>query len=208
VKECINRWTDTSDDNFLYSSLVEDTYLHEFLDGVKDFYARDFRAAGASKDLAKQKLDDIMEYNKNNNKKLHQNRKTLHDPDASEDDKKVAKTAIDVIQNRKNKMGEELRGHEWDATKHFAKGSGKTALTGAGLYAGYKGIGKLVQMAIERPKSWIGKKIASLRKIYSNWMNAAQRSADKSNSSMIKNAARKILTVIDKLLEILQKRAG
>jgi hypothetical protein len=102
----------------------------------------------------------------------------------------------------------ELKGAEKDAIKSAGKGAGKIALTGLAVYGGYKGLQKLVQTAKERPNSWIGRKIAALRNIYHKWMNAAEKTTDKTNSSLIKNAAHKILNVIDKLMVILQKHAG
>jgi hypothetical protein len=120
----------------------------------------------------------------------------------------AAQHGIDKLNAAMKQNADILRGHEIDAAKGYAKGTGKIALTGLAVYGGYKGLQKLVQTAKERPKSWIGKKIAALRHIYSKYMNAAENTTDKSNSNLIKSAAHKILTVIDKLMAILQKHAG
>lgn len=207
VSECIDKWSTTSNDKYL-DAIVEDTYLNEFVDEIKDFYTRDFRRANMAKSYAKARLDDNIKNIADSRKELSDHNKTLKDENATDAAKTFAKSEIDRIKDEQHQDAQALRGHESDMIRGYSKGAGKILGTGLAVYGGYKGVQKLVQMAKDRPKSWIGKKIASLRKIYSKWMNAAKRTSDKSNSTIIKNAAQKILTVIDKLLAILQKNAG
>lgn len=59
-----------------------------------------------------------------------------------------------------------------------------------------------------QPKSVIGKKIASLRRIYSNYLERARAAKDAGQAGIFKKIASAILGVIDKLMARLQKFAG
>lgn len=207
VSECIDKWSTTSNESYL-DAIVEDTYLNEFVDKIKDFYLGDFRKAGQAGRYAKAAIDSNIDHIHTTDKELAVHNKTLKDSNATDGAKKFAKEEIDRINSERKQNADILRGHEKDALKHYAKGELKLGGTALAVYGGYKGLQKLVQTAKERPKSWIGKKIAALRNIYHKWMNTAEKTTDKTNSSLIKNAAHKILTVIDKLMAILQKHAG
>jgi hypothetical protein len=207
VSECIDKWSATSDDKYL-DAIVEDTYLNEFVDEIKDFYLGDFAKAGRSARYAVARARHNVDYIRSTNRTINSNNRLLRDENATDAAKKMAQDEINQINDERKMNADILRGHEKDALKNYAKGELKLGGTALAVYGGYKGIQKLVQMAKDRPKSWIGKKIAALRKIYTKWMSAAEKTSDKTNSSLIKNAAHKILTVIDKLLAILQKNAG
>ena len=73
---------------------------------------------------------------------------------------------------------------------------------GAAIYVGQK----YIREARNKPKSWIGKKIAALRSVYQKWMQAAQKNPKKAGA--IKSAAAKLLAIIDALLAKMQKAAG
>lgn len=207
VSECIDKWSTSSDDKYL-DAIVEDTYLNEFVDKIKDFYLGDFAKAGQSARYAVARAKHNADYIRSTNRTINSNNRLLRDENATDAAKKMAQDEINSINDERKMNADILRGHEKDALKNYAKGELKLGGTALAAYGGYKGVQKLVQMAKDRPKSWIGKKIASLRKIYTKWMSAAEKTSDKTNSSLIKNAAHKILTVIDKLLAILQKNAG
>ena len=207
VSECVDKWSTTSDDKYL-DAIVEDTYLNEFVDKIKDFYLGDFAKAGQSARYAVARAKHNADYIRSTNRTINSNNRLLRDENATDAAKKMAQDEINSINDERKMNADILRGHEKDALKNYAKGELKLGGTALAAYGGYKGVQKLVQMAKDRPKSWIGKKIASLRKIYTKWMSAAEKTSDKTNSSLIKNAAHKILTVIDKLLAILQKNAG
>ena len=66
---------------------------------------------------------------------------------------------------------------------------------------------RLVQAYRNKPKSVIAKKIASLRQIYSKWMQKAASSRDQGLAAKLKRGAAKILQVIDKLMGYLQNKA-
>ena len=89
------------------------------------------------------------------------------------------------------------------AAKEFLKGSGKVAGTVAvlGLAAKY------AHQAATKPKSWIGQKIAALRKIYAKWMKKAVKGGP-GIGAKFKQAAAKLLQIIDTLMAKLQKKAG
>ena len=78
---------------------------------------------------------------------------------------------------------------------------------GTAAAAGSVGAYKLVQAYRNKPRSVVAKKIASLRKVYSRWMQRAQSSREPGVASQLKKGAAKILQVIDRLMEILQKKA-
>lgn len=79
------------------------------------------------------------------------------------------------------------------------------AVAGAGAYGVYR-FAKYVKEARNRPKSWIGKKIAALRSIYQKWMQQAQKNPKK--AGIIKSACAKLLSIIDALMAQLQRAAG
>ncbi len=60
----------------------------------------------------------------------------------------------------------------------------------------------------DRPRNVIAKKIASLRKIYSKWMTKAKWEKDAKIASAIKKAGHALMTVIDKLLQAMQRGAN
>lgn len=65
----------------------------------------------------------------------------------------------------------------------------------------------LKKEAEHKPKSWIAKKIASLRKVYEKWLNLAKVERYRDQAGLIKRAATKLLEVIDYLLKKLQNKA-
>jgi len=78
---------------------------------------------------------------------------------------------------------------------------------GTAIAAGSVGAYKLVQSYRNKPRSIVAKKIASLRKVYSRWMERAQSSREPGLAAKLKKGASQILQVIDRLMEILQKKA-
>ena len=74
-------------------------------------------------------------------------------------------------------------------------------------YGTYKGIQHVYKKYKNRPKSVIAKKIASLRKLYSKWLERAKIERDDRTAGILKRIATNIMLLIDKLLELLQKGA-
>jgi hypothetical protein len=64
---------------------------------------------------------------------------------------------------------------------------------------------QILSQADNQPKSWIAKKISSLRGLYQKWLKKANEEKDEGKIGMFKNIARVIMNVIDKLLAKLQK---
>ena len=90
----------------------------------------------------------------------------------------------------------------------IAKKGGKIGISILGGAAAGVIAYKLLKLAKKQksPKSFIGKKIASFRKIYRNLMIQAQKNPKK--AGMLKRVAAKILKVIDQLMVKLQNMAG
>lgn len=81
----------------------------------------------------------------------------------------------------------------------------------AGVAAASYGIKKVLQnkdeilkQANRKPKSWIAKKIASLRKLYSKWLAKANKETNSNKANAIKKVAAKILNLIDALMKKLE----
>jgi len=92
-----------------------------------------------------------------------------------------------------------------NAAKNLGIGAAKVGATAAAGY-GIAKFAKWVKEANNRPKSWIGQKIAALRGIYQKWMQQAQKNPKK--AGMIKSVAAKLLSIIDALMAKLQTAAG
>ena len=108
--------------------------------------------------------------------------------------------------------GKEAAGQAAEAAKEaggkavqFAKDNPKTVVGGALAAAGVAAA--IYKASNNKPKSWIGQKIAALRNVYAKWMKKAQN-ADASVAGRIKAAAGKIMAIIDKLMAKLQNAAG
>jgi hypothetical protein len=102
---------------------------------------------------------------------------------------------------------DKAKGYGKQAVDYAKENPGKTAgLVAGGMAAAY-GLNKLNQYR-NKPKSFIGKKIAALRSIYSKFMQRAQASNDSGVAAKLKKVAAKILAAIDKLMAFLQNKAG
>ena len=97
--------------------------------------------------------------------------------------------------------GKELGGKAVEYAKENPKQVVGGALAAAGIAAA------IYKASNNKPKSWIGQKIAALRNVYAKWMKKAQN-ADASVAGRIKAAAGKIMAIIDKLMAKLQNAAG
>lgn len=62
----------------------------------------------------------------------------------------------------------------------------------------------LKKQSMTKPKTWIAKKIQSLRKVYAKWMNLAKVERYRGKAGIIKRACLKLAEVIDFLLRKLQ----
>ena len=67
---------------------------------------------------------------------------------------------------------------------------------------------ELMRQAQNKPKSWIGQKIASLRNMYHSWLNRANMERDMGQANIFKRIAATIMNCIDTLMEKLQNAAG
>jgi activator of HSP90 ATPase len=188
VSECIDAWAGMDDtaevDAMLEAALVEDADLEAFVEGVADTVKS---AAGKVKDFYTGDFKKASGH--------------MKDAEASAKDAIAARDAgnADDQKVHTNATGANVV----MAGQSAAKGAAKVALTAGGLALGYK----ILKAANNKPKSWIGQKIAALRSVYKKWMDKAQK-ADSSMAGRIKAAAGKIMAIIDQLMAKLQKAAG
>lgn len=79
---------------------------------------------------------------------------------------------------------------------------------GAGALAvkGLPSLVKKVDAYRNRPKTVIARKIASLRRIYQEWMHRAQSNRDSGMAAKLKKGAATILQIIDRLLSFIQRK--
>ena len=113
----------------------------------------------------------------------------------------TAKNAVNQLTKMNAILGKKIKSDGTLAYKWGKYGSmGLTAgAIGAGIYA--------VNKYRNAPKSVIGKRIAALRKIYNKWMRQAANGGP-GIKAKLKQAAAKLLQVIDKLMGFMQKKAG
>lgn len=69
-------------------------------------------------------------------------------------------------------------------------------------------VNQITQQASQKPKNFIAKAIASLRKLYEKWLAEKQKAKDQGTIETIDNILRFIMQCIDKLLEKLQNFAN
>lgn len=81
-------------------------------------------------------------------------------------------------------------------------GGSVAAATAAGTLA-YKAL----KASKNKPKSWIAKKIAALRSVYSKWLARANKETNANKAGAIKKICAKIMNVIDALMQKLQTAA-
>jgi len=85
---------------------------------------------------------------------------------------------------------------------------GKKAAIGAGVATAIGSSILTYRQYQNKPKSVIAKRIAALRQTYSKFMSQAQKAPNDGIKNKLKHVAAKILSVIDKLMAFLQRKAG
>lgn len=212
VTECIGLWDQMPDTNeadmALAEALIDDTYLEQFvneangtsnqngpgiMDRIKGFGSS---VAGAAKKFPG--IGDISTSRTvlGNIRQIRADNAPDKNPNLSDDDRKQLEGTLKSQSRAAYKLG----------AKGVAKASAATAAIGAAAY----GIGKytgLIKQADNKPKSWIGQKIAALRKVYQSWMQKAEKGGPGAGAK-IKQAAAKLLSIIDALMAKMQKAAG
>ena len=193
VCECVDLWSQMEDneesDMALAEALIDDTYLQTFLD-----------EAGASAQDA------------------------VFGPGlvATDDDPTTAGVAIragkttgnflDDLRMAGKTPGAKDKGRTaYHAIKNYVKANPKkSAAVAGGALVGTAAILAGVRALIKKknaPKSWLGQKVAALRKIYHSWMQKAAKGGS-GVSAKLKQAAGKLLQIIDALMAKLQRMAG
>ena len=210
VNECINLWDvmpDTDEaDMALAEALIDDTYLEQFIQEADE-------AQAAANNDGPGLWDRVKGYASTVGNKIKSGAGKVGDFYTR--DFKAAKSDYhnrkQIKASKANYSEDVYKGKMDNANKSIAKnvaiGTGKVAGTvaaiGGAIALGRKILGK----ADNKPKSWIGQKIAALRKIYANWMQKAQKGGP-GVGDKIKQAAAKLLSIIDALMEKMQHAAG
>lgn len=210
VTECINLWNGMPDtdesDMALAEALVDDTYLEQFLNEAEAQQNNERTLWDKTKDLAasaKSRLDYGIHAAANatgaskfaDDFKRARGRAAFDQLIDSDDPKGTWSTV------KSNAIG---LGHAVNQNKLFTAGVvGGAALAGYGLKKAYNWL----TQADKKPKTWIGQKIAALRKVYASWMQKAQKGGP-GVGDKIKQAAAKLLSIIDALMEKMQHAAG
>ena len=116
-----------------------------------------------------------------------------------------AKRSVQSVVDKAKSKFSSITGIGADKPKE-EKSSGSLIRTGVGLAGIGAGI-YAVSNYRNKPKSVIAKRIAALRKTYAGFMQKAKDAPNEGIKNRLKKVASKILGVIDKLLELMQKGA-
>jgi hypothetical protein len=208
VNECISLWDQMPDtdesDMALAEALIDDTYLEQFLNegimdtikGAASSVADKARSAGGA-------ISDFYTRDFRQGAKAMEARKNVKDALAIKDDPSITDEDRKQWEKRKDKYTK-------FGIKAYATGAGKVAATAAAVGAAGYGLKKFynyLHQADDKPKTWIGQKIAALRKVYQAWMQKAEKGGP-GVGAKIKQAAAKLLSIIDALMAKMQKAAG
>ena len=205
VTECIGLWDQMPDtdeaDMALAEALIEDSYLEQFLnEGITDTI-KDFASSATDKMRSAagtvSGFDDIQHARR----KWGQHKRI---------DSKIADEVPDAAVPGAQKLMKLSSDAKSAAYKLAAKGGLKAAGTTAAVVGAGYGLKKFydyVTQADDKPKSWIGQKIAALRKVYQSWMQKAEKGGP-GVGAKIKSAAAKLLSIIDALMAKMQHAAG
>lgn len=197
---CVDAYAETADEDYLWFAIDEEYLLEadkapETKEKKDNIFKRGFKRAKE----AYGKLGDMGRGTKNLYK---------YDQSFRQDE------------NGKSSLSSKItsaRGAINTAVKNNAQGINKTdvAIYGGTAAVGAAGIAgaavmanKILKAANNKPKSWIGKKIASLRSLYSKWLRRANMEKNLRRASAIKKVCATIMNVIDKLMAKLQNAAG
>ena len=206
VDMCLEAWDNTGDESYL-EAIVEDYYLEECANilleeinadyeldetrpfGYKKWYGKPYMAVRDTVNNVGAEYKDLWQDLKQGARGTKVNLSGDRDKHGI-----VDKTAWERVKGVGSAFG-----------KHKAATAGAVAAAGAAGYGVYK-FANWVKEARNKPKSWIGKKIAALRSIYQKWMQQAQKNPKK--AGMIKSACAKLLSIIDALMAKLQNAVG
>ena len=205
VTECIGLWDQMPDtdeaDMALAEALIDDSHLEQFLEGVVVPDERKDPKGPGIMDRLKGFAKSVTGYNDLSNANLK--RKQLAATGRLAADTNNPEEARADYSNL-------AKQYKSDMYKSAAKGGAKaigTVAAVAGLGALLKKGKSMLTAADDKPKSWIGQKIAALRKVYQSWMQKAQQGGP-GVSDKIKQAAAKLLSIIDALMQKMQHAAG
>lgn len=213
---CVDAYAETADEDYLWFAIDEE-YLNEAdkapetKEKKEGLLSRVGNAVGG-----------VVDQFKSTKGKLFGRTTKIKQPVGAGANRKEVEKEIDVPGNvhratvmfkNKKGIGEKFKG----AGSALVDGLNKkdAAVIGGTVAVGVAGIAgaavmanKILKAANNKPKSWIGKKIASLRSLYSKWLRRANMEKNLRRASAIKKVCATIMNVIDKLMAKLQNAAG
>ena len=204
VTECINLWDQMPDTNeadaALAEALIDDTYLEQFINE-----AGTVAGAGAAAGTGTGTGGPGFKTRITNGFNAAKNAVTGKAAAAGAEfgalgDELKAAAGQQGIGNKARAAGAAIMGHK------AAAGAGAAAAIG-GTAAVIAGANKLLKSYRDKPKSFLGQKIAALRKVYQAWMQKAEKGGPGAGAKL-KQAAAKLLSIIDALMAKMQKMAG
>ena len=195
---CVDAYAETADEDYLWFAIDESYLLEadkapETKEKKEGLVSRITGAAGAVRDAfsgTKSKLDYL----------AGQAKKDYADSRDVGEGRRQA--GMKAFRNAK------VTGSKLLNKKDAAVIGGTAAVGVAGIAGAAVMANKILKAANNKPKSWIGKKIASLRSLYSKWLRRANMEKNLRRASAIKKVCATIMNVIDKLMARLQNAAG
>ncbi len=215
VLECINLWNQMPDtdeaDQALAEALINDTYLEQFLTEASTANATSGSTNGPSffskaGEAIKGGVGKVGDFFTRDFKKAGQNWNNANKVSEKLLGRRNTQGQIDLDNSTNVKMLKAAGQNVGAAAGHAVKGIGKIGLTAGAIGGVILGAKKLLG-AKDQPKSVIAQKIASLRKVYQSWMQKAQQGGP-GVGDKIKQAAAKLLSIIDALMQKMQHAAG
>lgn len=213
---CVDAYAETADEDYLWFA-IDESYLLEADKAPETKEKKESlvnRIKGAGKAVLNQ-IKDTKEKVVGGKRMVGQGPESFHpgdDPNTVYGQRNVPGAVGRFRSEYKN-----TEGGTWNKVKAGAKAgvaglNKKDAAVIGGAAVGVAGAAaiatKILKASNNKPKSWIGKKIASLRSLYSKWLRRANMEKNLRRASAIKKVCATIMNVIDKLMAKLQNAAG
>ena len=181
--------------NVVVAPLSEDSLAMRYVNECINLWSQMEDTEEADQALAEALIDDT--YLQTFLDEAEENPKALPAPNGGEEAQGGG-----VLNSIKNKINKGINYAKENPKKTAAIAGGALAGTAA-IIAGARALLKKKNA----PKSWLGQKVAALRKVYANWMKQAAKGGSGVAAKM-KQAAAKLLQIIDALMSKIQNTAG
>lgn len=200
---CVDAYAETADEDYLWFA-IDESYLLE-ADKTEDGQAKKANVFSRGWNAAKGAVQGVGSQIGTSFGKLRKagrEAKGLYDywskKEAPASGEKPSKFSIG-----KEAIKTSVKDAKFDKKDAMVYGGAAVGVAGAAALAT-----KILKASNNKPKSWIGKKIASLRSLYSKWLRRANMEKNLRRASAIKKVCATIMNVIDKLMARLQNAAG